>query len=278
MSVADVDSDGKDEIVFGSMTVDDDGSPLYSTKLGHGDALHVSDFDPRRPGQEVFSSHESMQASGARGATFRDAATGEIIYDMQSERDTGRGAAGDIDPRHPGAEGWAVTKTGAWDSREGELRAADGTLISYTIPAANHIIWWDGDPLREILNHQFDETTGVSKPYIAKWDWKEKKEVNLLEPADAQTNNGTKSNPVLQADLFGDWREEVIYRSTDSSKLRLFTTTERTGQRLRTLMHDPRYRLGVAWQNVAYNQPPHTSFFIGKDMKQPKRPAIRYAS
>jgi hypothetical protein len=277
MSVVDVDSDGKDEIVFGSMTVDDDGSPLYSTKLGHGDALHVSDFDPSHPGQEVFASDENMTASGNRGATFRDAATGRILYAMPSERDTGRGVADDIDPTHPGAEAWAVTKTGWWDAREGELRAADGTLISETIPAANHMIWWDADPLREILNHRYDETTGVSQPYIAKWDWKENQEVPLLQPTDAQTNNGTKGNPVLQADLFGDWREEVIYRSDDSTRLRLFTTTDPTGQRLRTLMHDPQYRLGVAWQNVGYNQPPHPSFFLGAGMKQPPRPAIHYA-
>ncbi len=277
LSVADVDGDGKDEIVYGSLTVDDDGSPLYNTKLGHGDALHVSDFDPSHPGQEVFAAHESMSASGNRGATFRDAATGEVLYSMPGTRDTGRAAAGDIDPTHPGAEAWAVTTTGAWNSREGELRAADGTLLGTSIPSANHMIWWDGDPLREILNHDFDESTDpAGRPYVAKWDWKNDTQNTIFQPEGVYTDNGTKGNPVLQADLYGDWREEVMYRTQDDSALRIYTTTAKTDLRLRTLMHDPQYRLGVAWQNVGYNQPPWTSYFIGKGMKKPARPNIRY--
>ncbi|WP_318842134.1 rhamnogalacturonan lyase [Streptomyces marincola] len=279
LSVADVDGDRRDEIVFGSMTVDDDGTPLYNTGLGHGDALHVSDFDPSRPGLEVFASHESMSASGNLGGTFRDAATGEVLYGMPATRDTGRGAAGDIDPRHPGAEGWAVTATGAWNSREGELRAADGTLIGTDIPSANHMIWWDGDPLREILDHTFDEAADpAGAPFVAKWDWENGVQEEVFHPEGVYSNNWTKGNPVLQADLYGDWREEVLYRTQDESALRLFTTTEETDLRLRTLMHDPQYRLAVAWQNVAYNQPPHPSFHIGADMAEPPRPAIRYVT
>ncbi|MDT0346473.1 rhamnogalacturonan lyase [Streptomyces litchfieldiae] len=279
LSVADVDGDHRDEIVYGSLTIDDDGTPLYNTGLGHGDAAHVSDLDPSRPGLEVFAVHESMSASGNRGATFRDAATGEILYDMPASRDIGRGTAGDIDPTHAGAEGWAVTATGAWNSREGELRAADGTLLGNTIPSANHMIWWDGDPLREILDHTFNEASDpAGVPYIAKWDWENGAQNEIFHPEGTYTNNWTKGNPVLQADLYGDWREEVIYRTQDESALRLFTTTEETDLRLRTLMHDPQYRLGVAWQNVAYNQPPHPGFFIGADMDRPARPAIRYVT
>ncbi|MDG9719989.1 rhamnogalacturonan lyase [Streptomyces sp. DH24] len=279
LSVADVDADGKDEIVYGSMTVDDDGTGLYSTGLGHGDAQHLSDLDPSRDGLEVFSSHESMSASGNAGGTFRDARTGEVLWSMPAQRDTGRGAAGDIDPAHPGAESWAVTATGAWDSREGELRAADGTLISTAIPSANHMIWWDGDPLREILNHEYDEDNPPQggAPYIAEWNPEKQREDKILTPAGVYSNNGTKGNPSLQADLLGDWREEVVFRTSDESALRIFTTTAETGRRLPTLMHDPVYRLGVAWQNVGYNQPPWTSYFIGKDMRQPARGAIHYA-
>ncbi|WP_320780514.1 rhamnogalacturonan lyase [Streptomyces sp. CRN 30] len=277
LSVADVDGDARDEIVYGSLTVDDDGSPLYNTRLGHGDAQHVSDLDPSRPGLGVLSAHESMSASGNRGATFRSAATGEILHSMPATRDIGRAAAGDIDPTHPGAEAWAVTATGAWNSREGELRAADGTLIGTSIPSANHMIWWDGDPLREILDHDFDEAADpAGRPYVAKWDWKNGVQNTVFQPEGVYTNNWTKGNPVLQADLYGDWREEVVYRAQDESALRIHTTTAATKLRLPTLMHDPQYRLAVAWQNVAYNQPPWTGYFIGKDMKKPARPAIRY--
>ncbi|MGP3967519.1 rhamnogalacturonan lyase [Streptomyces sp. 6N223] len=279
LSVADVDGDGHDEIVYGSMTIDDDGTPLYNTGLGHGDAMHLSDHDPSRPGLEVFAVHESMSASGNRGATFRDAATGEVLWGMPASTDIGRGAAGDIDPAHPGAESWAVTATGEWDSREGELRAADGTLLGTAIPSANFMIWWDGDPLREIFDHEFDEEEYPrgGDPYIAKWNAEGGQQEVVLPLEGVYSNNGTKGNPTLQADLLGDWREELLLPTRDDAALRIYTTTAETELRLPTLMQDPVYRLGVAWQNVAYNQPPWTSYFVGDGMTQPSRPAITYA-
>ncbi|WP_129839226.1 rhamnogalacturonan lyase [Streptomyces sp. RFCAC02] len=278
LSAADVDGDSRDEIVYGSMTLDDDGTVLYNTGLGHGDAAHTGDLDPSRPGLETFAVHESMSASGNLGGTFRDAATGEVLWSMPASRDIGRGATGDIDPTHEGSESWAVTATGAWNSREGELRAADGTLLGTDIPSANFMIWWDGDPLREILDHDFDESADpAGAPYIAKWDWETGEQNVVFSPEGTYSDNWTKGNPVLQADLYGDWREEVVLRTEDDSALRVYTTTEETDLRLRTLMHDPQYRLGVAWQNVAYNQPPHPSYFIGAGMEEPDAPAIRYA-
>ncbi|MEI8407273.1 MULTISPECIES: rhamnogalacturonan lyase family protein [unclassified Kribbella] len=277
LSVADVDADGKDEIIFGSMAVDDDGSLLYSTGLGHGDALHVSDLVPARPGLEVFAAHEDMGRSGNRGATMRDARTGEILWDIPADRDTGRAAAGDIDSRYPGAEGWAVGGDAAWNSRVGQLKSSTGELLSTTIPAANFLAWWDGDPLREIVDHDWNPTTSTGTPTIAKWDWQTQTVGVLLSDVGARSNNGTKGTPAIQADLFGDWREEIAWRSADSSELRIYSTPYQTDRRIHTLMHDPVYRLGVAWQNTAYNQPPHTSFFIGEGMTQPKPPNIVYA-
>ncbi|GAA3470064.1 hypothetical protein GCM10018965_046170 [Nonomuraea roseola] len=276
LSVADVDGDQKDEIVFGSMTVDDDGEGLYSTRLGHGDALHVSDLDPGRPGLEAFAAHEDMGSSGGRGATFRDAATGQVLWGMPATRDTGRAAAGDIDPRHPGAEGWAVTTTGEWNAREGELRSSAGELIGQAIPPANFLAWWDGDPLREIVDHDYDPARGVGVGTISKWDWTSGTPKPLLKVEGTASNNSTKGTPALQADLYGDWREEIVWRTQDSSALRIHTTVDLTDVRLRTLMHDPVYRLGVAWQNIGYNQPPHPGFFIGAGMTTPAAPRIRY--
>jgi rhamnogalacturonan endolyase len=278
LSVADVDQDGKDEFVFGSMTIDDDGKPLYNTKLGHGDAIHTSDLDPSRPGLETFAVHESMGQSGNRGATFRDAATGEILWSIPATRDTGRGAAGDIDPRYAGAEGWAVGGTAAWNSPVGELRSAKGELISENIPAANFLAWWDGDPLREIVDHDYDAATSTGVPSISKWNWETESSDRLLTATGARSNNTTKGNPSLQADLLGDWREELAWPSADSTELRIYTTTAPTGMRLRTLMHDPVYRTSVARENVAYNQPPHPGFFIGEGMETPAMPSISYVA
>ncbi|RDV12249.1 rhamnogalacturonan lyase [Arthrobacter sp. RT-1] len=277
LSVADVDQDGKDEFVFGSMTIDDNGAPLYNTKLGHGDAIHTSDLDPSRPGLETFAVHESMSQSGNRGATFRDSATGEVLWSIPATRDTGRGAAGDIDPRHAGAEGWAVGGDAAWNSPVGQLRSAKGELIANKIPAANFLAWWDGDLLREIVDHDFDAVAGVGVPTISKWNWETESSDRLLTAAGARTNNHTKGNPSLQADLLGDWREELAFPSSDSTELRIYTSTSPTEVRLRTLMHDPVYRTAVARENVAYNQPPHPSFFIGEGMETPAMPSVTYA-
>ncbi len=276
LSVADVDQDGKDEFVFGSMTIDHDGSVLYNTKLGHGDAMHTSDFDPSRPGLEVFAVHESMSQSGNRGATFRDAATGEVLWSIPAIRDTGRGAAGDIDPRYAGAEGWAVGGDASWNSPRGQLMSAKGELIAESIPAANFLAWWDGDLLREIVDHDFDAAAGMGVPTISKWNWETESSDRLLTVTGARTNNHTKGNPSLQADLLGDWREELAFPSSDSTELRIYTSTSPTDVRLRTLMHDTVYRTAVARENVAYNQPPHPSFFIGEGMETPAAPSVVY--
>ncbi len=276
MSVADVDADGKDEFVFGSMTIDDNGKPLYTTGLGHGDAIHTSDFDPSRPGLETFAAHEDMGSSGNRGATFRDSKTGAVLWSIPAVKDTGRAAMGDIDPRHPGAEGWAIGGDAAWNSPVGQLRSAKGELIAEKIPAANFLAWWDGDLLREIVDHDWDSTTSTGTPSIAKWNWQAATSERLLTATGAKSNNSTKGTPAIQADLLGDWREEIAWPSADSTELRIYTTTAGTDIRLRTLMHDPVYRLSVARENISYNQPPHPGFFIGEGMELPAQPDIVY--
>lgn len=254
LTVTDVDSDGKDEIVYGAACIDDNGSGLYSTRLGHGDAMHVSDLDPDRPGLEVFQPHESPSTTA--GAEFRDARTGELIWGKPSRGDNGRGASFDIDPRFPGSE--------CWSSANRPLFSAKGDSISEKPRSANFAIWWDGDLLRELLNGNV----------ISKWDWEKGTEWPMLVAEGCSSNNGSKSTPALSADLFGDWREELVLRSTDNKELRIFTTTLPTEHRIYTLMHDPQYRLSIAWQNVAYNQPPHVSFYLGHGMKNLPQPNI----
>lgn len=256
VSVADVDGDGKDEIVYGACCIDDDGKGLYSTGLGHGDALHVSDIDPDRPGLEVFNIHERKPEAGV---SFRDAKTGKVIWSKPSA-DVGRGVTMDIDPRHKGYESWASGPglDGVWNVK--------GEKVSDRKPrSCNFGVWWDGDPLRELL----DRTT------ISKWDWKAERDTAILYAVGSASNNGTKATPALCADILGDWREEVIWRSADNTELRIYTTTIPTDLRLCTLMHDPQYRLSVAWQNVGYNQPTQPGFYLGDGMKFPPRPSIR---
>lgn len=248
LAVADVDGDGRDEIVYGSCTIDDDGRGLYSTGLGHGDALHVADLDPGRPGLEVFAIHERPRHG--KGATFRDARTGEVLWSRPSP-DVGRGVALDLDPRHPGAECWAS------GPGLGSLWSARGEVVAEAKPrACNMGVWWDGDPLRELL----DGTT------IAKWDFEAGRTVELLQARalGCASNNGTKANPCLCADLVGDWREEVVWRSADNRELRVFVSTIPAETRRPALMEDRGYRLGVACQNVGYNQPAH----LGEAVKE----------
>ncbi|WP_079909805.1 rhamnogalacturonan lyase [Paenibacillus sp. 32352] len=252
LSVADVDGDGKDEIIYGAVTIDDNGKGLYNTRLGHGDALHVGDLDPGRPGLEVFKVNEDKNSP--YGAAMWDAATGEVLWGVHTGKDTGRGMSADIDPNYEGEEVWASTGVGLYSNK--------GQKISSSTPSINFGIWWDGDLLRELLDNN----------HIDKWDYNNYKTVNLLTATEAASNNGTKANPALQADLFGDWREEAVWRTEDSTALHIYTTTDLTDHRIYTLMHDPVYRLGIAWQNVAYNQPPHTGFYLGVGMETPPAP------
>ena len=261
LSVGDVDGDGRDEIIYGSCAIDEDGKGLYSTGFGHGDAMHFSDIDPDRPGLEVFKANGD--GPNRAGIQLRDARTGEQLWGVAS---TGRGGVGralalDIDPRRRGLEMWGKGEgvAGLYDAK--------GERFSVVSPrSCNMGIWWDGDLLRELLD-------GVT---ISKWDYENARETRLFSGADfnCAANNGTKANPCLCADILGDWREEIVARSTDSKELRIFTTTISTDHRLYTLMHDPIYRLGVAWQNVGYNQPAHPGFYLADGMAPPPVPYI----
>jgi rhamnogalacturonan endolyase len=261
MTVGDVDGDGRDEICNGPSTINDNGAGLYANGLGHGDALHMTDMDPDRSGQEVWQCHESPSAYGAYGLEFRDARTGQPLWGVPGSSDIGRAMAADIDPRYKGLEVWGSTIGGVYTCK--------GVQISSTKPSVNFGIWWDGDLSRELLD-------GTK---LDKWDPNTNSVSRLVTFSNfgALENNGTKANPGLTADLLGDWREEIVYRSSDNTRLMVFTTVIPTSTRIYTLMHDPQYRVAVAWQNSAYNQPPHPGFYLGTGMATPPTPNIQLA-
>ncbi len=257
LTIGDVDADGRDEIIYGAAAIDDDGHALYSTNLGHGDAQHLGDLDPNRPGMEIFMVHEcgpcyrNEEEGYDHGVEMHDAATGEILWSLPGNGDdVGRGVSLDIDPRYPGNE--------SWGSRGG-LTAADGTAISEERPSQmNFGVWWDGDLLREILDNT----------YVSKWNYLGSEDYVMLRADNdgAVSNNGTKATPTLSADLLGDWREEIVWAHSSGEYLMLYSTPHDTDVRIPTLMHDSQYRTAIAWQNVGYNQPPHPSFFLGHGM------------
>ena len=274
VSVADVDGDGMDEVIWGAMVVDHDGTGLYSTGRGHGDALHVADMDPDNPGLEIFEPHENPAEYQNAGGDYRDAMTGELLTAIPATNDVGRGVAFDIDPNYPGYEFWATTNDPLGGPRM-IYNVQQGAI--YNTPSNmqyNFGIWWDADPLRELL----DGTT------ISKWhyEWATPGRQNLVSFANSginnssalASNNGTKATPALTADIFGDWREEVIWRRSDNTALQVWSTTIDSSRRLPTLMHDLQYREAVAWQNTYYNQPPHPSYFIGAGMGDAPLPPL----
>jgi len=247
LSAGDIDGDGKDEIVYGSSAYDDNGIPMYTTAMGHGDAMHLSDLDPDIPGLEVWGVKETRGLGGVLHST----ATGKTLFQVPGPGDTGRGNAADIYPDHRGFEMWSSTSQGIYSVK--------GEKITDVVPSVNFRIYWDGDLQDELLD----------KSFIDDWDYVNHKNIRLLDASKVggTSINGTKATPVVSADILGDWREEVIFRGTDNNSLLLFTTTIPTAYRMKTLMHDPVYRLGVAWQNVVYNQPPHLGVYIGDGLK-----------
>lgn len=244
LSVADVDQDGKDEIVYGSMVVDDNGKGLFTTGLRHGDALHVSDLDPSKPGLEVFGVHEIEEKTTGPGAAVYSAKTGEIYFRGNMDEDAGRGVAEDIDPSNPGAEMW-------WSGSKG-LFSMKGEKIGESPSSTNFLIWWTDDLHRQLLdgNHIDDYKKG-----------------RLFTAEGCSSNNGTKATPALSADIFGDWREELILRTNDNKHLKIFTSDILSTHRIPTLMQDHQYRMSIVWQNVGYNQPPHLRMPIQSYLK-----------
>jgi rhamnogalacturonan endolyase len=264
LSAADVDNDGCDEVISGSLTLDNDGKVLYAMdgkmnreRGSHGDALHVGVFEPDREGIHIFDVHE---VNDVVGMEYHDGGTGETYVSIMTNKDTGRGLAANI-TSSPGYEFWGWGDPSSVERGSGVYKIKDGSVVVNDYLEAglsiNFSIYWDGDLLQELNDDtgitKFNESTGKAEL------------VKSFE--NCASNNGTKANCNLQADILGDWREEVLIRSTDSSELKIYSTTIPTEYRIYTLMHDSLYRQGIAWQNVAYNQPPHISFYLGEDVK-----------
>jgi len=246
LSVADVDNSGRHSIITGAAVIGPDGRGMWTSRLGHGDALHVAHMIKGNPIPQVYTPQES----GAVGVSLRHANNGNVVFSVDNSNDVGRATAGFLDASRPGFHFWAASGIGLLD--------ITGRNVGTRPNSINHVIFWDGDLTRALL----DGNT------ITKWSIANNRGTALLSATGASSINGTKSNPVLQADIFGDWREEVIFAAGNSA-IRIYTSTMPTTHRLVTLMHDPTYRVAVAWQNSSYNQPPHPGYYIASDMDFP---------
>ncbi|MFI9464219.1 rhamnogalacturonan lyase [Streptomyces xiamenensis] len=249
LSIGDVDGDGRDEIVYGAMAVDDNGTRLWTTRTGHGDAQHLGNFNPGTSGLDYFKVSES---GSQPSSLYINPANGQIRWQTAAAGDNGRGVAGNIWSGSVGAQ--------MWSSRDGQLRDVNGQQIGRKPSSTNFLVWWDGDPVRELLDDTRIDKYGPSG------------DTRLLTGSGVASNNGTKATPVLSGDILGDWREEVIWRTSNNGALRIYSTPIETDRKITTLLHDRMYRTGLAWQNTAYNQPPHTSFYLGQGMGTPPRP------
>ncbi|GEL99061.1 rhamnogalacturonan lyase [Cellulomonas terrae] len=277
LAASDVDGDGKQEIVYGAATIDDDGSVLYSSfdtlppgsaapgevvRLGHGDAMHVTDIDPDRPGLEIFTAHEGGTFA-PYGMAMRDAKTGEVLFGVYSGRDTGRAMVGDVLPSVRGREAWA-SLPGGTDSLG--LYSAAGVVTPGAIPGTNMSIKWLPDGTTQIVNGSAAQDVTID-------DWTRGRQ---LTATGTRSNNGTKGNPSLVADVLGDSREELLVRTEDSSAIRLFVNTDLSHTKMYTLMHDPQYRVEVARQQTTYNQPSDVGFYLASDTDYTQVPVPSY--
>ncbi len=260
ISIGDVNNDECDEIVIGSATIGHDGSLLNTTGKGHGDAIHLADLCPDRPGLEVMMPHEESPF----GYDVHDATTGELLVSATSDADNGRGVAADMVPAHRGYE--------FWSSADGNMYScATGAQVVSGKPDTNFRIYWTGDPYDQTFDGRYDSSTGKCAPRIRTYSTAGRKIVEFQTFATygaPSTCNTTKATPCLQADILGDWREEIIMYQYDADNtseyctLMIFSTPEETKYKVPCLMEDHVYRMGVAWQNSSYNQPPHLGYFL----------------
>ena len=244
MTVADVDDDGNDEFISATLCyeVNDEDKlmPKWYGGRQHGDALHIGNYDPTNNNFEYFSVHEH----GDFGMTLMDAKTGEEAFHVSDSNDTGRGLMANI-----GMGGYYQMSSNAG------TYVAYGNNVFKKVNASmgqNFRIFWDGD----LYDEELDGLT------ITSWNGAGR---STIFKADGCTSiNSTKANPALQADIFGDWREEVIYPLTTNDALRVYTTNIPSEYKIKSLMFDSVYRSGVASEQSAYNQPPHVSMYMSE--------------
>jgi rhamnogalacturonan endolyase len=260
LSIADVDGDGCDEIIWGASALNNDGTLLYATGYGHGDAIHVGKMIPDSTDLYVFDVHEEKLKAAHGSWDLHNARTGRIVHHGgPAESDNGRGMAAALSTSYRGYEFWSS------DDRQPRLASTGNTVINKSC-SVNFRIYWDGTYVDQLFDGSYDKDNGKASPFIQKWNGSSFTNVISFGSStynNPQTCNTTKATPCLQADILGDWREElVMWNYNDPSQIMIFTTWTTTNYMVPTLMHDHVYRMGVAWQNTAYNQPPHLGYYL----------------
>ena len=273
--VGDLDRDGKDEIVYGAAALNSDGTVRYSTGLGYGYAAYVGDFDPDHAGLEVWAIHSDYD-DAEYIAEFRDD-KGNIIFGDKPTliKENGRAMVADIDSTSRGYEMWSYIVNDIHSAKGTPIKldsslVPDGEEFRYlgSLVPTSFRIYFDGDLQDELLDgpvvHKFNSVKRTIETYF-----QGDSTLGLIG------NQSTKNFPGLVADIFGDWREEMIFRSErDSSKIYILSTPVTTPHRLYTLMHDAQYRQAIAWQNTAYNLPPHPSYYLPDMVKKLTAPKV----
>lgn len=245
LRVADVDRDGRDEIIYGQMVMDDNGQGLYTTGMGHGDAMNLIQLTPQTPGLQVWTCQENRRDGGV----LRDAGTGQVLFQLKSDKDVPRAVAGDVDGDFYGTEFWAASGINLW--------TADFRPHRWGRPGMSYLVWWGGELTRDMFHGK--QLSNFSLRAGRGW--------TTMVFAGSRPNPGTKCVPPMSGDIFGDWREEVVMRAEDGKSLRIYLTPESTAYRFWTFLQDPVYRISVATQNCGYNQPPQPGFYFGPDLK-----------
>jgi autotransporter-associated beta strand protein len=265
LRIGDVDLDGKDEMLEGGYTIDDDGKLLFSAKISHGDRFRVGDINPSRPGLETFAIQQN--APDMLGQILYCSRTGEPIkkWYLAGVGDVGRGDCIDIDKNHKGYEMWSTM---------GNIYNAEGDIIyKGPVDMPKEGMWWDGELDREILDAKDGNGfNAMIVKYAGNGSYQNNRLIQFAQMMNWAVNAEYGCRPAFFGDIAGDWREEVLLKKTNNTGFYGFTTDYPTDVRLYCLSENPMYRMQTTTKG--YYQSAYPDYYLGYDMPMPSLPPM----